>query len=108
MFDFTELNFYQLENLILQKVPFTFFDLSGNNAILSTIESMNPYYQNFFKSLRKSVTINDLDTIEALLPKDAPIILCHFEKDVIVLLQKNLEDKGYLNCYRYTLEETIS
>ncbi|MCB0370506.1 MAG: rhodanese-like domain-containing protein [Bdellovibrionales bacterium] len=96
-----EIGIYQLENLIIQRVPFKFINLLADQKILSKLSHLNSYYTNFFKEQFLETSLSEpISTIKTLnLPKDTPfIILCQDGTDS-KNLGISLEKEGYQNIY---------
>lgn len=106
---FNKIRFYQLENLILQKVPFKFIELFQSSSsdeptkesTLDAFKHLNPYYQRFFKEQFFSADIDQLvnGSNQIGLSFESPIILiCQdgFSSNEFALA---LEKVGYKNIY---------
>ena len=106
---FNKISFYQLENLILQKVPFKFIELFQSSSpdeptkesTLDAFKHLNPYYQRFFK---EQFLAADLDQ----LVKGSNNISLTMESPIILICQDGLssnefalalEKVGYKNIY---------
>lgn len=104
-----KISFYQLENLILQRVPFKFVELFQNSSAdelakessLDAFKHLNPYYQRFFK---EQFLAADLDQIV----KGSSDFILSFESPIILICQDGLssnefalalEKVGYKNIY---------
>lgn len=92
---------YQLENLVLQRVPFTLLDLTKNANLVAPFEHLNPYYFNFFKTQILTSTAADYKSTEKFqsLSKDAPVIvICDTGKESQAIASE-LELAGYINVF---------
>lgn len=109
MSQLNEITFYQLENLILQKVPFKFIDLhstneASSNEIHEAFKHLNPYYLRFFKEQFVEMTSqNTLEEINLLkLSLETPFILLCKDGQHSSKKASELEAFGYKNIYVLT------
>lgn len=96
-----QIGIYQIENLILQRVPFTLMDLTQESDLITPFEHLNPYYLNFLKTQILKTTTHDYQSNEKFqsLSKEAPIvIICDSGKDSIKVSQE-LQADGYINVF---------
>ncbi len=96
-----QIGIYQLENLIMQRVPFTLLDLTSGKNLITPFEHLNPYYLNFFKAqiLTSNETDYKLTEKFQVLAKDAPVIvICDTGKESFKIANE-LESAGYINVF---------
>lgn len=96
-----QIGIYQIENLILQRVPFTLLDLTNEANVIAPFEHLNSYYLNFFKNLILKTTAAEYKSTEKFqsLPKDAPVVIvCDSGKDSLKIATE-LEAEGYINSF---------
>jgi rhodanese-related sulfurtransferase len=96
-----QIGIYQIENLILQRVPFTLLDLTAKGNVIAPFEHLNTYYLNFFKNLILKTTETEYKSAEKFqaLAKEAPIVIvCDSGKESMKLVSE-LEAEGYINVF---------
>lgn len=96
-----QIGFYQLENLVLQRVNFTLMDLTIQYDVLESFNHLNSYYLSFLKALIQKSTIQDYKTNEVFkdLPKESPVVfVCDSGADSKLIANK-LETDKYLNVF---------
>lgn len=96
-----QIGFYQLENLVLQRVNFTLMDLTKEISIVDHFKHLNSYYLNFLKTMIQKVDVNDYinNPVFCSLAKEAPIVfICDTGKDSMLIANK-LENEKYLNVF---------
>lgn len=99
-----QIGIYQIENLVLQRVPFTLFDLTSDSKLIAPFEHLNPYYLNFLKAQIVKTTPGEFKTNEKFmtLSKDAPIVVvCESGVESLKIAQA-LEAEGYINVFYVT------
>ena len=91
-----KLNFYQLDNLINNRVPFMFYNMT--ESLVSWYSSVNRMHLETYEArLAYEQIINDL-TIKKV-PKDyAVVLLCH-DGTTSLELYKQLDSLSYTNVY---------
>ncbi len=97
-----EISFYQLENLIMQRVPFKFLNFSDEQKLLSAFAHLNSYYMRFLKDQLFSITTeeNALELISSQsFPLDMPMVLLCEEGTSSTSLAQKLEQNGFKNVY---------
>lgn len=97
-----EISFYQLENLIMQRVPFKFLNFSDEQKLLSAFAHLNPYYMRFLKDQLYSVTTEEkaLEFISSQsFPLDMPMVLLCEDGESSKSLAQKLEQTGFKNVY---------
>jgi hypothetical protein len=96
-----QIGIYQIENLILQRVPFTLLDLTKETNLIGPFEHLNPYYLNFFKNLILKTTETAYKSTEKFqsLPKDAPVVIVCDSGDESKKIASELESAGYINTF---------
>lgn len=104
-----KISFYQLENLILQKVPFKFVELFQNSSsdtfakgsTLDAFKHLNPYYQRFFKDQFLAADLDQLvnGSSDGSLAFESPIILICQDGLSSNQFALALEKVGYKNIY---------
>ncbi len=96
-----QIGIYQIENLVLQRVPFTLLDLTTQGNLTAPFEHLNPYYLNFFKNLILKTTAADYQSTEKFqsLPKDAPIVIICDSGEDSKKIASELESTGYINSF---------
>ncbi len=96
-----QIGFYQLENLVMQRVSFTLLDLTTSLDITTNFTHMNPYYLNFMKAQIQKSTINNYRSNPVLLSlaKDAPIIIVCDSAEDSIKLANDLEKEHYINVF---------
>lgn len=97
-----EISFYQLENLILQRVPFHFINFANEETLLSCFQHINPYFQKFLKD--QLYTVTEIEKAQDLIKEkpfsiDTPIVLICENGETSQTLAEQLEQKGYKNVY---------
>lgn len=96
-----EIGIYQLENLVMQRVPFTLFDMTQTHDLPELFKHLNPYYLNFLKQQIVKITPTELLMNEKFqsLPKDSPmVLLCDLGAESQKMAQE-LETKEYQNVF---------
>ena len=96
-----QVGIYQIENLILQRVPFTFLDLTNTGDVIAQFKHLNPYYLNFFKNLILKTTAAEYKSTEKfqLLSKVAPVVIVCDSGDDSKKIANELESIGYINAF---------
>lgn len=96
-----QIGFYQLENLIMQRVNFTLVDLTQNTDLLSLFGHLNPYYLNFFKNLIHKTTPTGYKNLPILgsLTKESPIIFICDTGAESKNIADELEAEKYINSF---------
>lgn len=99
-----QIGIYQIENLVLQRVPFTLLDLTKNSNLIGPFEHLNPYYLNFLKAQILKTTTVDYKTTEKFqsLPKEAPIVVICDTGNESLKISHELEAEGYINVFYVT------
>lgn len=97
-----EISFYQLENLILQRVPFHFINIANEEALLSCFIHINPYFQKFLKDQLR--TVASLEKAQELIKEnqfsiDTPLVLICENGEISKKLAEELEQKAFKNVY---------
>lgn len=91
-----KINFFQLDNLINNRVPFVFYNLS--NSISDWYTSVNKMHvQNYEKMVQESEVISDIQNSKV--PKEYAIVLLCPDGRVSMKLYAELEKKGFTNVY---------
>jgi len=96
-----QIGIYQIENLVLQRVPFTLLDFTKDTSLITPFEHLNTYYLNFFKNQILKTTPTEFKTTEKFqsLSKEAPVvIICDSGKDSLKIATE-LEAEGYINVF---------
>lgn len=97
-----EISFYQLENLIMQRVPFKFLNLSEEQKLLQAFSHLNSYYSRFLKDQLFTIE-NEEKTIEFVQTQnfslDMPMVLLCNEGSLSKKVAFELEKIGYKNVY---------
>lgn len=91
-----KLGFYQLDNLISNRVPFLFFNMS--ESILSWYTSVSKMHLETYQILTTSDCIIAIIT-EKKAPKDYAIVLLCNDGLVSLKVNTDLEKLGYTNVY---------
>ena len=91
-----KLGFYQLDNLINNRVPFLFFNMS--ESILGWYSSVNKMHLESYEILTTESEIIALLT-EKKAPKDYAIVLLCPDGRISLKLNTELEKLGYTNVY---------
>jgi rhodanese-related sulfurtransferase len=96
-----QIGIYQIENLILQRVPFTLLDLTNDANLIAPFEHLNSYYLNFFKNLILKTTTTDYKSTDKFksLPKDAPVVIVCDSGEDSKKIASELESSGYFNSF---------
>ena len=96
-----QIGIYQIENLILQRVPFTLLDLTNEANVIAPFEHLNAYYLNFFKNLILKTTATEYKSTEKFLslPKDAPVVIVCDSGEDSKKIASDLESAGYINAF---------
>lgn len=91
-----KINFYQLDNLISNRVPFLFYNLS--TSIADWYNSVNRLHvQTYEKLINESGVMTDISTNNV--PKDYAIVLLCPDGRSSMKLYAELEKKAYTNVY---------
>lgn len=96
-----QIGFYQLENLVLQRVGFTLLDLTKEHDIVRYFTHMNPYYLNFLKAQIQKSTANEYKShpVVSSLAKESPIVVvCDTGADSRRIAH-DLETEKYINVF---------
>lgn len=99
-----QIGIYQIENLVLQRVPFTLLDLTKDSNLIGPFEHLNPYYLNFFKAQILKATPSDYKSSERFqaLTKEAPIVVICDSGNESLKVSQELEAAGYINVFYVT------
>ena len=91
-----KIGFFQLDNLISNRVPFMFYNMSSSLA--DWYNSVNRLHvQNYEKLVKESDVINDLT--QNKVPKDYAIVLLCPDGHTSLKLYAELEKLAYTNVY---------
>lgn len=96
-----EIGSYQIENLVMQRVPFTLLDLTNQTNLIKPFEHLNPYYLNFLKTQIAKTTVAEYKSTEkfqSLVKEDPIVVICDngIESKKIA---SELESAGYINVF---------
>lgn|GEM_PF-1631511 len=91
-----KINFYQLDNLINNRVPFLFFNMS--ESLLSWYSSVSKMHVETYEIMLKENQLIAVLT-EKTAPKNYAIVLLCDEGSVSLQLAENLEKLAYTNVY---------
>lgn len=97
-----EVHYYQLENLILQKIPFKFFNFTGEENLVSQFVHLNPYYVRFLREQLVNISSIEmgLSYLNAnSLPLDNPIVVICADGKLSASFCSELERKDFKNIY---------
>ena len=91
-----KINFFQLDNLINNRVPFLFFNMSENlSSWYTSINKLHVENHQILTTLEQIIPI----LTEKKIPKDqAIVLLCHDGSQSLQIFQ-NLEKMAYTNVY---------
>jgi len=91
-----KINFFQLDNLINNRVPFIFYNLS--TSIADWYNSVNKLHvQNYEKLVQAGEVLSDLQTNKV--PKDFAIVLLCPDGQLSMKLYEELQKLAYTNVY---------
>lgn len=91
-----KINFFQLDNLINNRVPFIFYNLS--TSIAEWYNSVNKMHvQNYEKLVQEGEVLTDLQTNKV--PKDFAIVLLCPDGQLSMKLYAELQKLAYTNVY---------
>lgn len=92
-----EIGIFQFENLVLNRIPFVFINLTATLPLLFK----QPYYQRHLESLELRTSADEV--LEKLKEKNHPsheaILICCENGQQSVQLVDTLEANGYLNVF---------
>lgn len=96
-----EIGFYQLENLVLQRVPFVLFDLTKDSQFMDSFSHLNSYYLNFLKNVIVKSTPSEFEKTEKFqsLAKEDPIVVISDDKETSKFIALRLESENYINVF---------
>lgn len=99
-----QIGIYQIENLVLQRVPFTLLDLTKDSNLVTPFEHLNPYYLNFLKAqiLKTSPAEYKSTGKFQALTKEAPIVVICDSGNESLKISHELEAEGYINVFYVT------
>lgn len=99
-----QMGYYQLENLVLQRVNFTLMDLTTENNIVEKFKHLTPYYLNFLKAQIQKVTTENykMNPIFMGLAKESPIVLICDNGVESKRIAALLESEKYINAFYLT------
>lgn len=91
-----KINFFQLDNLITNRVPFIFYNLS--TSIADWYSSVNKLHvQNYEKLVQEGGVLSDLQSNKV--PKDFAIVLLCPDGRLSLKLYEELQKLAYTNVY---------
>ena len=99
-----QMGFYQLENLVLQRVNFTLMDLTKEIDIVEKFKHLAPYYLNFLKAQIQKVSSENykMNPIFMGLSKESPIVLICDNGIESKRMATQLESEKYINVFYLT------
>ena len=99
-----QMGYYQLENLVLQRVNFTLMDLTKEIDIVEKFKHLTPYYLNFLKTQIQKVTTENyrVNPIFTGLAKESPIVLICDNGIKKKKIASQLESEKYINVFYLT------
>lgn len=91
-----KINFYQFDNLINNRVPFIFFNMS--ESLLGWYSSINKMHLETYQIITDQNHILSI-LIEKKSPKDYAIVLLCLDSSISLKLAQELEKLAYTNVY---------
>ena len=101
-FNLNQIGFYQLENLILQRVPFKLVLFAGKSELIELFQHLNPYYLKFLEA--QIETFNSENEFqkklnESLSNKEQPMIIVCPDGKISESIVTHLEKLNFINYY---------
>lgn len=96
-----QIGYYQLENLVMQRVNFTLMDLTKDYDILEQFKHLSPYYHNFLKAQIHKSDFGAFRTHEVFagLTKESPIIFICDKGQESKKIADQLEKEKFINVF---------
>lgn len=101
-FNLNQIGFYQLENLILQRVPFKLILFAEKSELINLFQHLNPYYLNFLDG--QIETFNYENEFEkklndGLFNKEQPMVIVCPDGKISESIIFHLEKLNFINYY---------